>query len=121
MSELYVLQKKVMPQIETISGKQGAAAFIVLMASFAWVGAVLNHTTYNGKWAGEHAPDWFAVAWMFCLFVSPMVSLMLALIIGVDRRERFTSGFVAAMIYGCSPLPFYIGYYCFQMMLRPTF
>jgi hypothetical protein len=86
-----------------ISGRQGAAALVTVGASFVWVAEILRWTIYNGKVPGSHMPDWMTTIWMLCLLGTPIVSVFLALIIGLDQRERFTSGFSAAIMYGCSP------------------
>jgi len=85
------------------------------MASIVWICEILRWTLYYGKVPGSHMPDWMAAGWMLCLLGSPIVSVVLALIIGFDRHERFTPGFAAAVVYGCSPMLLFA---CYLIVLQ---
>lgn len=80
------------------------------MASVVWIAEIVRWTIYYGKVPGSYMPDWMATTWVICLLGSPIVSLILAIIIGLDRRERFTPGFGAAVVIGCSPVILFLSY-----------
>jgi len=104
-----------MTSAHPISGRQGAAVLVAVIASIVWIAEILRWTIYDGKVPGSYMPDWMAATWILCLLGSPIVSLILALIIGLDRRERFTPGFTAAIVYGCSPGLLFA---CYLIVLR---
>jgi hypothetical protein len=75
-----------------------------------WIIEILRWTVGYGKVPGTHLPDWVSVAWMLCLLGSPAVSVLLGVLIAVDRRERFSGGFFVAFLYGCSPVFLLLAY-----------
>ncbi len=99
-----------MPRVVSFTGKHGAAALIIAMSSIVWVAEILRQTVGLGKFPGSYLPAWVSVAWFFCMLAAPVVSLLLAVLVAVDRREHFTAGFGAAVIYGCTPALLFFGY-----------
>lgn len=93
-----------------VSGKLGGALLVIVLASIVWITEVLRWTVYDGKVPGSYMPDWLGIIWIYCLLISPSVSLILVMIIGFDKKESFTSGFLSAVIFGCSPLLVVIAY-----------
>ena len=92
-----------MTSAHSISGRQAATVLIAAIASTVWISEILRWTYYDGKVPGSYMPDWMAMTWILCLLGSPIVSIILVLIIALDRRERFTPAFTAAIMYGFSP------------------
>ena len=99
-----------MSKTQALHGKQGAATLIVLMASVGWVSWILMCTIYgSSKSPWTFAPDFLVLIWVLGFLVSPAVTIYLAWAISRDEGERYTIGYSAVIMYGCSPWIFLLG------------
>ena len=94
-----------------ISGQQSGALLLVLGSVTFWIVEILRWTMYYGKVAGSHIPDWLGVTWILILFGLPLVSMVMLIIVGLDKRERWTFGFIIAVLFGFSPLVVIFGHF----------
>ena len=93
-----------------LTGQQGSAIFIALMAGFFWISEFLRWTIYEGKVPGSYMPDWMSVLWILCILGIPIISLFMAVLVYFDPRERVTTRFLSFVAFGVTPILSLVGY-----------